>query len=268
MSNQFIQVSSIVDFKRQMENLWRNTQYDFLYVSIGSKLNEYTYDISGINGKRLIKKSNAMNQMIPAFVMSLAEDEESTKNVLCISLDRFEDAKIKKTNQELVLKYGLGIDFIQYDDIGSLQVISEFIYFLIEMLDNTMFDSSQFMIANYIRFLHTPNHIENLTETSVPDNIHNILSKTRFSTCFYQWYGYQNNLYNLIYNYKKFHIQMSVGITNIIGILQLVLKDERFSKYDIDRIEEKYTAMDYKYKIFHEFLKNSIDITQCEATLL
>lgn len=255
-SNTFIQTSSIFDFKKKMENLWSNTNYDFLYVSIGSKWNEDTYEIAGTNGKRLCRKSNALNQMVPEFLSCLQEDHGA--KILCICLDQFEDPRIKKRNQDIIETSGKKVDFIQHTDVGSLE---EFVYFLIEKLEEKSLDSSQFIIANYVRFLNTPNYIETLAESNIPDLIERVLSKTRFSNCFYQWYGYQNNLYNIIYNYKDFKILLFVGVSHLINRFQGSLKDERVSIYNIEKIREHYEDMSYNEDVLNEFLKHSIDIT-------
>lgn len=283
------QVSTLFYFKRLMDTLWKQNEYDFIYVSIGSKFNESQFEIMGYNNKPLIRKTNAVRQMIPEFLFSInpivvahnIEELEETPEtnidtndprILCISIDHYDNIKSKTANynliSEVIKKNSANIDFIQYEEIGSLQIIEELIYLFIEKAEEKSIPTERFMIANYVRFLHCPNHTECFLETRIPEEIHRILFKTRYSSCFYQWYGYQHNLYNLLYNYNHLNIYISVGFTPLITILNKTLKNDCISQYNINDVAEYIANIDFNRCIFEKFLKHSIDITSFSGNLL
>lgn len=181
--------TKIRDFAR-LYNLLELNQYNYVYVSIGSKYNSDTVSFNG-----MLYETNACYQMQPLFIKS-----ENTLKTLCIMIDKLG----KKDNTEEYIHNILyeNVDFILIDNYFDKQSIVWFLDLLIAKLNEAEFPKKNVMIANYIRYLNTPNNAEIKIENMIPRTIHKMLIDTNYSNCFYQWFGYRKRLYNYIYNYN------------------------------------------------------------------
>ena len=108
---------------------------------------------------------------------------------------------------------------------------------IIKRLTKYSINKEKVIIVNYFRFT-TPNHIEKYLEQNLSLCFQKILVKTVYSNCFYEWFGYTPNLYNIIYRYN---------IRIIYNILPIIYCNNEFS------IENN--------QLIDLFLKNMYDIT-------
>jgi hypothetical protein len=113
------------------------------------------------------------------------------------------------------------------------------------------------MIVNYIRFLR-PNDFEYSVEESIPDNIDRILQSTMYKDCFYQWFGYQPNLYNIIYKYNSY--RELFHFSDIIFRLNKTLGIETLDLQNVHHVYEFYKTQTHSL-YFETFLKNTVDIS-------
>lgn len=180
-----------------------NFEYQYVYVSIGSKYN-VTY--SKINDKNV--KTNANYQMLPNFTKK--------KNQLIIMIDRFKEEQnlqdhIKFLNENI--KDNTCILLNTYFDVN---LIYDFLDVLLPKLFDHNINPTNFIIANYVKFLHIPNALERVSEKIIPSKIREYLNMFQdkvYKGCFYQWFGYNSYyLYSYIYNDEIFeHLHCSVS---------------------------------------------------------
>jgi hypothetical protein len=183
--------------------------------------------------KIIHKISNAEFQMIPAFCRNKPD-----KKILSICIDRFETDTIKQENIDMltkILKREPNIEMILCDLDGTVQLFENIIQFIVQQIEKCMVKSSFFttenkiMIVNYINFI-SPNHTEYYLEQKVTEVINKIICNTRFHGSFYQWFGYQPNLFNFIYKYKAQYI--SYGVAFLCDILQKSIGNEELTNYN------------------------------------
>jgi len=216
------------------------TKYEFIYISLGSKFNEETI-VYPYCGKEIQKKSNAVYQMIPEFIRA--------KKALSICIDRFDKNSQQKTKDIIEST----IDFIICDLDGTIQLFEQLITFLKDKFIYYDIDPNIVMIANYIRFI-SPNHTEYYLEQNLSDAIVKVLYNTPYSDRLYEWFGYQPNLYNIIYKYKRFII----GLSYICTMLQKKIGNNELSLYNIDSLFDNDKV---KMRAIELFLENTYDIT-------
>jgi len=240
-------ISNLDDCKSLINNIWTlDNTYDFVYISLGSKYNE-TQNTS--------IKSNAHYQMIPEFL----KHHDLNKKILCICLDRFEDQSSKNINMEIIQRFlNINMDFIFYDQDETVQKMEYFLIYILSLFQLKNIHPDKCMIVNYIRFLHSPNHTEEYFEKNIPIILSKILQKTEYECCFYQWYGYHPNLYNCIYNYKKYHFPLMMDFVKIRSLLKLHIQENILDSHNIHKIAE-FTKCTLPYII--NFMKNTYDIT-------
>ena len=240
-------ISNLDECKILIDTLWTlDNTYDYIYISLGSKYNE----IQNTN-----VKSNAHYQMIPEFL----KHHDLNKKILCICLDRFENESSKNINIEMVQRFlNINMDFIFYDQDETVQKMEQFIIYIISLFQSKNIHPSKCMIANYIRFLHSPNHTEEYFEKNIPVILSKLLQKTEYECCFYQWYGYHPNLYNFIYNYKKYHFPLIMDFVKIHSLLKLHIQENILNSYNIHGIPEFSKR---SIPNITNFMKNTYDIT-------
>ncbi len=181
--------TKIKDFTR-LYNLLELNQYNYIYVSIGSKYNSGTVNFNGI-----LYETNACYQMHPLFIK-----QENPLKTLCIMIDKL--GKNDNTEDYIHSILYENVDFILIDNHFDKQSIVWFLDLFIAKLNEAEFPESNVMIANYVRYLNTPNSAEMKMEKRIPKTIHEMLLDTNYCNCFYQWFGYRKYLYNCIYNYS------------------------------------------------------------------
>jgi hypothetical protein len=221
--NKIIETTGITEFQKIFQT-HRLTDYEYIYISFGSK-----YYLP----KNTKKISNAKWKMIPGFIYN-------KKNILVLCIDRFENNKIKKINKNIIKQHILSdrnINIIICDIDRTIQLFEILIINIIKRLTKYSINKEKVIIVNYFRFT-TPNHIEKYLEQNLSLCFQKILVKTVYSNCFYEWFGYTPNLYNIIYRYN---------IRIIYNILPIIYCNNEFS------IENN--------QLIDLFLKNIYDIT-------
>lgn len=225
--------------------LKEKNDYKYVYISIGSKWNEQTYEYKNRYGHSKLRLTNSLLQMIPNFM----KDREKS---LIICIDDFRDIENRMKNFSLIKReVDENMDFIFYDST-EFQSLLQFI------LETMTISPENLMIVNYVRFLHNPNVLEYKMECEIPEIIQNLLDPTIFKECFYQWFGYQVNLYNIIYNYSRYKLMFR--LTEIICTIDTLLDSNLLGIENIDYVYEHYKTQKH-YGYFETFLKNVVDIS-------
>jgi len=244
--NQYIATTGIDNFKEVL-NRYDLSEFKCIYISLGSKYNERRIEYSIPNQQSVTKMSNATWQMIPGFTRY--------KKTLSICIDRFENEYIKEENKRVILPLlEDNIHFIVCDIDGTIQLFESIITFIIERVCIFSISPENVIIVNYLRFI-SPNHTENYLEEKLSPSIQKLLSKTDYSNCFYEWFGYQPNLYNIIYRYNN-RIIYNI-LSSVCKILQKKIRNDELSATNINVL----FGESINTQFLEIFLKNTYDIT-------
>lgn len=199
---QMCKVSSMIEYQ---EILSKIADIDFVYVSVGGKVNEsYVSRFCHSNSTRIRHCTNSSKHLVP----NLLKHREN-KKILIISLDQYKSEENYRMNHNLV-KQSLEecMNFIFFDCFCNKTFLDEFLTVTIEFLKLKTVLSNNFMICNYVKFMNEPNSIETKSEDEIPKIIYGFLqleNNTTYHDRFYEWYGYNYYTYNLIYNYKLYN---------------------------------------------------------------
>lgn len=244
--NQYIATTGIEDFKKVLDT-YDLSEFKCVYISLGSKYNEQKIEYSIPNQQSIKKMSNATWQMIPGFTRY--------KKTLSICIDRFENDSIKEENKNLIVPLlEDNTYFIVCDIDGTIQLFESIISFIIDRLCIFSISPENVIIVNYLRFI-SPNHTENYLEENLSPSIQKLLLKTDYSNCFYEWFGYQPNLYNIIYRYNN-RIIYNI-LSSVCKILQKKIRNDELSYININVL----FGESINTQFLEIFLKNTYDIT-------
>lgn len=228
----------------------QNKQYQYIYVSVGSKYNErdIIFRTSTIPLSNY-KPTNALYQMVPYFLQNKPLDT----NVLIIIIDIFRDIVTIDKNTSMVLSaMTKNIDMCMV----SMDCCSEpFIDLCILLMTHVQKQNilvTRFMICNYVKFMNIPNNNESNAEKTVVKSITSVLNQDQFvpyKDCFYQWYGYKYHLYDYIYKHSMSvtDLYFNNTITDLHSLMQ------RWS-------HSPHIYFDYNLKI-KRILEHSYDVT-------
>ena len=223
-----ILVTSEID---NIDDMVKNTNYKYIYISIGSKFNEPEVHLHNCT-----IPCNSTDQMYPRFMSDLEE-----KN-LCIVIDEFNSNQLTKNKNQIQALQSDYTDVIIMNKHCNESFLISFLSQVIECIGNNNFPKDKFMIANYVRHLNEPNAIEQNSETIIPITIQTFLNTSEFVNyveCFYQWFGYRRHFYNYLYNYKNLTNFPNVAnlmnqveniiknLDNIASVNQIVIQDNR-----------------------------------------
>ena len=220
--------------------------YDYVYVSLGSKMNE-SYTTFSYPLKNNSITSNAEYQMIPGFVRLQPE----TNKILSLVIDDFHNPTLHKWNikhMENTLHYHKNIQLIFFDHMITLSNIAHVIQTL-----NALFIKicpTRLLLCNYICF-KSSNVNELNFENELPNKIQKNMS-FRFKECFYQWFGYSFYTYHHIYHYT-YHLQKLMNFTYISSLLNKTLKNNQLDIYNIESVDYKLQQMKKKDKKWSSF---------------
>lgn len=168
-----------------MEELQQLQHNTFIYISIGSKLNE-TFDADNNNFS-----TNSAFQMLPYFIaMKQTSQQQPT---CCIIIDLFNNQQEIDYNKQCIhtCYHTLDLDItnIQFVFVNAsvFDVFESIILVLTTCLP--ILDSSNCMVCNYVKF-KCPLKPINALEQQVSQTIAHALTKHQMSNCFYEWCGY------------------------------------------------------------------------------
>lgn len=244
-------VNSLNDLQKHVFELFTMNQYKKIYVSIGSKLNESTYEYNEIYGNQIYRETNSHLQLVPNFM------KKRNEKVLLIALDQFHNVQNRMENFKIVQnQLSNNMDFIFYD-IDTINMIQTFIEFMIQIIEMNNISPDDFMIVNYICF-QRPNSEEYFNEQNSKNLIYDSLINTIYIDCYYQWFGYQENLYNIVYKYNKYNNMYRFN--EILCVLHTLLRSNLFGVDNMQYIYDYYSSQNH-YLHFTVFLNNVVDIT-------
>lgn len=206
--------------------------YDYVYISLGSKMNEkctvFSYPI-----KNNSIVSNSEYQMIPAFVRLQPEKNR----ILSLVIDDFHNPTLHKWNikhMENTLQYHKNIQLILLDQVITLSNITLIIKALNNLFKHIVCPT-RLLLCNYICFKSS-----NLNELKFENELPNKIQKAmdfEYKECFYQWFGYSFYTYNHIYHYNSYHLQKLMNFTYISSLLNKILKDNQLDIYNIESVD-------------------------------
>lgn len=173
-----------------------------VYVSIGGKFNAQYVQL---NRKTQIE-TNSVFQMLPGFIQCKETYEDD--QCIIIAIDDFQNKTNTIENIGLLNRHLIkGAHIILCNQYCTETFIVTFMENLLEFLKQSNIYKENFMICNYVKFLNEPNDFEKMSATVIPETIQHILNleaNNLYSECFYDWFGYNNHLYNYIYCYKLY----------------------------------------------------------------
>ena len=225
-----------------------NSKYDYVYISIGSKINENYVTFSYPYQNNTIA-TNAEYQIIPSFIRL----QPDTNNILSIIVDDFHDETFYNWNishMQNILKCHKNIKIVIFNQNITLKNITPIIKNLNDIFKNTICPT-HFLLCNFICFKSS-----NITELNFENELPNKIQKAmdfNYKECFYQWYGYSFYTYNYVYHYNSYHLQNMMNIRYITNILNKCLKSEQLNIYNIESIEYKSNKInDRKWVLFQD----------------
>lgn len=169
------------------------SDHSYIYVSIGAKENAPLIHYQYPPKKEITKRSNANFQLLPPFVRNRREPTL----VICIEKDIQKNNSVAPLVRSTPVRSTKGeAQIYLYDTHGNLDTLTSLITDLTDRLVD--FPKERVIIANFVRFV-SPNEKEAQTETDVHETVFSILSKRNYEDRFYQWFGYQPNLYSLVF---------------------------------------------------------------------
>jgi len=250
-----IETTGLIEFAEIFEKMDLSL-YDDIYISLGSKYNGMEIITYKMADKTIHKKSNAKWQMIPSFIRNKPKS-------LLICVDRFENALAKTENAYILCDYE-EFNMIICDIDGTIQIFESIIDIIVKSAIKYNISPEKLIIVNYIRFIH-PNHTESYIEENLSSALHKRLrlhNNSIYEKCLYEWFGYQPNLYNIIYRYNVPIIHVILG--NIINVLQKNIGNNEICIHDIRNLRDSNIIR----KFLQIFLENTFDITLLSDELL
>lgn len=244
--NHIVETTGITEFKSVFET-YTLSDYKYIYVSLGSKYNEQFIEYQYTMNQIIRKRSNAEWQMLPGFVRC--------NKTLAICIDRFENENVKSENCNILEDIGReNISMIICDLDGTIKLFESIITCIIQQASIYEIHKNNIIIVNYIRFIK-PNHTENYLEENLSSSIYKIMEKTVYRDSLYEWFGYQPNLYNIIYRYNERIIYCI--LSNVINVLQRKLKNDHLSIFNMRVLFGESLGTQF----LEAFLKNIYDIS-------
>lgn len=184
-------------YTNPLNELFKSKRYTYAYISIGSKYNQpdVWFKPKGELSTRV--DTNAIVQMVPMFLRTKPDN----MHILNILIDIFPTQHDMDMNKRL-------IDTVITDNMDCIIInmkctatnLKEILESIMRNILNQKINPLCFMICNYVKYMNEPNRDENESVIFIPKSIISVLNKTDYQNCYYEWYGYNYNLYNCIYN--------------------------------------------------------------------
>lgn len=224
--------------------------YDYVYISLGSKMNESVTTFSyPIKDNEIV--SNAEYQMIPAFIRLQPE----TNKILSLVIDDFHNSTLHKWNvnyMKKTLKHHKNVQLVLFDQSITLSNITHTIQTITNIFKNIV-SPTHILLCNYICFKSS-----NLTELNFENQLPTKIQKAmgvQYRDCFYQWFGYSFYTYNHIYHYNSYHLQKLMNFNYITSLLNKILKNKQLDIYNIETVDyelQQLNKYDRKWSTFQD----------------
>lgn len=244
--NNFIETNGENEFKNIFES-YILSHYECVYIGFGSKYNQNIITYNTQINKTIQKYSNANWQLLPGFVRN--------RKTLAVCIDRFENDDTKQENKKILnQQLESNITMIICDVNGTIPIFENILIYIVEQLNLYSIHKNNVIIVNYLRFIY-PNNSENYLEQYLPVCLQKVLLHTIYKNSFYQWFGYQPNLYNIIYRYNNrsiYHL-----LSSVCNILQNTIRNNELTILNMNKLLGK--SLDTQLLIL--FFKNIYDIT-------
>ena len=214
------------DIIESLRSKLANFEYQYVYVSIGSK---YNVPYSKINDRNV--KSNAIYQMLPNFTKKNRQ--------LTIIIDRFKEEQNLQDHMKFLNERIHDNTCIVLNTYFDVDFVNEFLDVLLPKLFDHDVDPNNFIIANYVKFIRHPNALERVSEKIIPSKIRDYLSRYRdklYNGCFYQWFGYNSYyLYNYIYNDEIFeHLHYTISdLLELESVMKNIINSNKTETIEI-----------------------------------
>jgi hypothetical protein len=241
-------VSSLDIWREQLLSLFGKKTYHYVYVSLGSKINEenvtFSYPSSGIT-----LNSNAEFQMIPMFI----REQPKTNNILCVIIDDFHDKELAKTNNvflEKITRKHKNISTLVFDHAILLTNFKDHLSLLFDILVKHKICSTRFMFTNFICFKH-PNPLQLGFESKLPEVIQrsfNSFLNGYYKTCYYQWFNYAYYTYNYIYCYHDYNMLRLMSIQNLHMLMKTCIKNDTLNSTNCEIITNYTKKLNHSTK--------------------
>jgi hypothetical protein len=239
-----------------LDVLWNYNNYQYVYVSVGGKFNEYEFAMPSPTtvaaaDKSIKMRSNAHLQMRPSFLC------DRNSNVLIICIDHFRNEVDEKINRDIckgLIQSNMG--FIFYNLNITLSSITEFFNYFIPLIESREVLQENFIVCNYIRFMNEPNLDEALLDSNLSETIYKTMASSKYKKSLYQWFGYHPNLYNIIFNYQEYYVLYFAKFSQLVQFLGKKYGETPISVVSASELNEEIE----KYPFLTTFMKSAVDI--------
>jgi hypothetical protein len=182
-----IEPNQLFDTVRQISSI---INIHNIYVSIGGKINN--------NDMFMDYNNNAIYQIIPKYL----QDDENTSIV--IVLDKFSNADINYCSNIIGNTHKIKTHIILCNVFCDRLFLTEFIPYIVDFANNHNCNSNNVIICNYVKFKYECNTVEHKSFTQIPSIVYSLLKNTEYIDSFYEWFGYNDHMYNYIYKYTYY----------------------------------------------------------------
>lgn len=202
-----IDTVEVHQLRHTIRNITNSFNIKDIYISIGGKF------ITNISN--FFEHSNNSNyHIIPIHLIS--KDTHS----LIIVLDLFSQIEFDMCRKNITNNDDNNHIILCNSNCNTL-FIEKFILYILKICNDNYISSNNLIICNYIKFKNNPNPSELQASKLIPNVIYSILKRpdnNDYVDCFYEWFGYNQYLYNFIYKYKYYMIYR--GAYTQINMLQ------------------------------------------------
>ena len=206
-----IYLSEPQECRKIINNIISAYDINHIYVSIGGKINNTDCFMNHTN--------NGVFQMIPAYL-----NLNSTLQLIIV-FDTFTQSDYESCYEHMTPYITPNTHIVLCNQLCDCGFIRKFIPYIINIAKNINCAPSNMIICNYVKFKYQPNPIEQRYVNEIPNNIYAILIKPEYKDyieSFYEWFGYNQYLYNFIYKYKYY--QLYRGAYSSLNLLYDTIK--------------------------------------------
>lgn len=233
-----------------------STCYQQVYVSLGGKFNESVFQN---NETRM--NSNAQYQMVPQYLRN------TTERSLIILIDRFHKEESREENrkllQQLIAKNKLEeiVDVLMVDHETTIKKVKSITRSILEFVKDRSIIPEKYAFCNYIKFV-SPNACEEILDEKLPNRINNVHKEyPTYTDRFYQWYGYSQQTYNLVFCYNRYAYAWMIHRPYLSHYFTTACKNITLNMGNIGLLTMMGSNDKRLEKIMDYFIKNSFDIT-------